>query len=222
MNKSESIKEIATALSKAQGEYKGAIKSAINPAFKKAGENEGSKYANLESDFNCIQEPFAKYGLSFTQGVVKGEPYLATTIMHSSGEWITEYVPFKPPEGANAQLIKAFTTYAKRNGLEATAGIPSTDDDDGNEATGTHVPSPKKETGPTARVTSDSNQHSSALITEPQIKRLFAIATKHKWDTARIQETMKLRYGVESTNALTKFNYDHLIGLIEGPSVKGG
>jgi len=135
MEKSDSIKELATALSKAQGEYKGAVKKAVNPAFKKPGED-GSKYANLEADFHCIQEPFTRHGLSITQSVVKGEPYLSTTIMHTSGEWITSYVPFKPAENATAQLIKSFTTYAKRNGLEAAAGIPSTDDDDGNIASG--------------------------------------------------------------------------------------
>lgn len=142
MERSESIKEIATALSKAQGEYKGAVKKATNPAFKKPGE-EGTKYADLEADFHCIQEPFSKHGLSITQSVVKGEPYLATTIMHISGEWITSYVPFKPADGATAQLIKSFTTYAKRNGLEAAAAIPSTDDDDGNVASGKTKPEEK-------------------------------------------------------------------------------
>ena len=40
MNKSESIKELATALAKAQGEIKGALKDSQNPFFK-------SKYADL-------------------------------------------------------------------------------------------------------------------------------------------------------------------------------
>lgn len=225
MNKSESIKELATALSKAQGEYKGAIKSAINPAFKRPGESEGSKYANLEADFQCIQEPFAKHGLSFTQGVVKGEPYLGTTIMHSSGEWITEYVPFKPPEGANAQLIKAFTTYAKRNGLEAAAGIPSTDDDDGNEAAGKEKP--KEPTKPKAepqkphgeapkQEKSHSMQHSQAIITDAQRKRLFAIASSNKWTEAMIKESIQTLYGIDSTKKLNRHDYDDLISKIEG------
>lgn len=42
MNKSESIGKLAEALSKAQGEMKGAIKDADNPYFK-------SKYADLAS-----------------------------------------------------------------------------------------------------------------------------------------------------------------------------
>lgn len=72
------------------------------------------------------------------------------------------------------------------------------------------------------RVGQDTNQHSSALVTEPQIKRLFAIANKFGWSSDKIKETMKLRYQVESTKELNKFNYDHLIGLIDGSSVKGG
>lgn len=85
-----------------------------------------------------------------------------------------------------------------------------------DEATGTEVPA-AKEARPKAN---DTNQHSTTLVTEPQIKRLFAIANKHNWPSAKIQETMKIRYGVESTKELTKFNYDHLIGLIEGPQAK--
>ena len=34
MNKSESIKELATALAKAQGQIKGAVKDSANPFFK--------------------------------------------------------------------------------------------------------------------------------------------------------------------------------------------
>lgn len=82
-------------------------------------------------------------------------------------------------------------------------------------ATGNEVPAAKI-AGPKAN---DTNQHSSALITEPQIKRLFAKAKEHKWSQDKVKETMKVRYGTESTKDLTKFNYDHLIGLIEGPQL---
>jgi len=57
MNKSESIKEFAGALAKAQGEIKGALKDQSNTFFK-------SKYADLSSVVEAIRAPFANYGIA--------------------------------------------------------------------------------------------------------------------------------------------------------------
>ena len=54
--KSESLKELATALAKAQGEIKGALKDSANPFFK-------SKYADLSSVVDAIKVAFSKHGL---------------------------------------------------------------------------------------------------------------------------------------------------------------
>ncbi len=60
MEKSESIKSIAAAMCKAQGEMGGALKGANNPFFK-------SKYADLGEVIKVVKEPFANNGLSFVQ-----------------------------------------------------------------------------------------------------------------------------------------------------------
>tara|TARA_R110002012_G_scaffold105895_1_gene246995 strand:- start:390 stop:953 length:564 start_codon:yes stop_codon:yes gene_type:complete len=137
MNKSESIKELATALNKAQAEMSGAKKSAKNPYFK-------SKYANLEEVINCLKEPFADNGLSFMQFPLseEGRAGVTTLIMHNSGEWISQDLLLKcaknDPQGMGSAI-----TYARRYGLQAAAGLPS-EDDDGNAATAT----PKAKAGP--------------------------------------------------------------------------
>lgn len=59
------------------------------------------------------------------------------------------------------------------------------------------------------------NQHSTALVTEAQVKRLFAIAKKHNWSNDKVKEFMKVRYQIESTKDLNRFNYDHLVAQIE-------
>lgn len=133
MKHSESIKEFATALSKAQGEMEGAKKDAANPFFK-------SKYADLASVIDVIRAPFAKNGLSYMQfpRVVQVEGKVSveveTLVMHNSGEWISESLSM-PVVKYDPQGIGSTITYAKRYGLQAAAGVPS-EDDDGNEASG--------------------------------------------------------------------------------------
>lgn len=141
MKRSDSIKELATALSKAQGCMGGAKKDANNPFFK-------SKYADLASVIDAIREPFAKHGLSYMQfpSILAFEgkvPWVQveTIVLHESGEWISEILSI--PASAdkndhyNAQEIGKVITYAKRYGLQAAAGVPS-EDDDGNTASGSH------------------------------------------------------------------------------------
>ena len=123
MNHSESIAELAKALSKAQSEMSGAKKSAKNPFFK-------STYANLEEIIHCVKEPFADNGLSFSQFPVSadGMAGVETIIMHESGEWISNSFMLKcaknDPQGMGSAI-----TYARRYGLQAAVGVPSEDDD---------------------------------------------------------------------------------------------
>ena len=127
MNKSESIKNLAIALNKAQAEMSGAKKSAANPFFK-------SKYANLEEVIACVKEPFADNGLSFMQFPVTMDDRagVETIVMHESGEWISGSFLLKPtkldPQGQGSSF-----SYAKRYALQSILGIPS-EDDDGNAA----------------------------------------------------------------------------------------
>jgi len=127
MNTSESIKNIATALAKAQGEMTGAVKDQDNPFFK-------SSYADLAAVIRAISAPFANHGLSFSQspGFEEGRIVVTTRIMHTSGEWI-EGETVLPPTKNDAQGYGSAITYAKRYGLQAMAGVPSVDDD-GNAA----------------------------------------------------------------------------------------
>ncbi len=128
MERSESIKELATALSKAQGEIGFAMKDTANPFFK-------SKYADLASVVGTIREPLAKHGLSFTQVSHDSEhaACIETVIMHASGEWISTGKLTVPVSKHDAQGFGSAITYAKRYSLSAAFGVAS-DDDDGNAA----------------------------------------------------------------------------------------
>lgn len=128
MNKSDSIKELAGALSKAQGEIKGALKDADNPFFK-------SKYADLASVVEAIRAPLAKHGIAYVQLTVpseKEEVQVETVLMHESGEWVSGIIAV-PVSKADAQGYGSALTYARRYGLAAAVGV-APEDDDGNAA----------------------------------------------------------------------------------------
>ena len=60
MNRSESIKSLAIALAKFQGEVKNPANTAENPFFK-------SKYAPLETVLNTVRPILSKHGISVIQ-----------------------------------------------------------------------------------------------------------------------------------------------------------
>ena len=127
MNKSESIKELAIALCKAQAEMGGASKAKDNPFFK-------SKYADLSEVIKVIKEPFANNGLSYVQFPIEdaGRIGIETILMHSSGEWLSNEFTVNLSK-QDAQGAGSAITYCRRYSLQAVAGIPS-EDDDGNIA----------------------------------------------------------------------------------------
>ena len=125
---SETIGELATALSKAQGEMKGVEKSK---------QGYGYKFADLGAVLDTLREPFAKNGLAIVQGheLKKGKnPSVVTysRIIHSSGEWTESAleIPIAQMKGLSpAQMIGVVCTYAKRYLIQAQAGLASEDTD---------------------------------------------------------------------------------------------
>jgi hypothetical protein len=138
--KSDSIKELATALSKAQSALHGAKKDSLNPHFK-------SKFASLESVWDAIREPLTTNGLAVCQTLDSDETIgtcLVTTLMHSSGEWIEGRRALHAAKN-DPQGIGSATSYARRYDLMAIVGIAA-EDDDGEAAMKTHrvvAPAPR-------------------------------------------------------------------------------
>ncbi len=123
MKKSNSIKEIASAMNKAQAEMSGAKKGAVNPFFKK-------NYADLNSVVDAIRIPFSNNGLSYSQFPLfeEGRVGVETILMHESGEWISSILML-PMVKQDPQAAGSAITYARRYALQSIAGIPSEDDD---------------------------------------------------------------------------------------------
>lgn len=155
MRYSESLNEIAEALSNFQAEVKQPKKDKDNPFFR-------SKYVPLESIVSVIAQPLKNNGLSYFQSIgTNGENVTVTTlVMHKSGQFI-ESDPVEAPalqtrkDGGkeyNAQGVGSGSTYLRRYSLAAALGIASEDDDDGNSVSGnnqnTSKPQAKPQTQP--------------------------------------------------------------------------
>jgi hypothetical protein len=127
MNKSDSIKELASALNKAQADMSGAKKGSKNPFFK-------SSYADLNSVVDAVRIPFSENGLSYSQFPIFRDGFVGveTILMHESGEFMSSEL-LLPMTKQDPQAAGSAITYARRYSLQAIAGIPA-EDDDGNSA----------------------------------------------------------------------------------------
>lgn len=123
MNLDHATPELFAALSKAQGEIENATKNAKNPHFK-------STYADLAEVLNTVRPVFASHGLSLTQAPsFDGSLASVTTVIgHSSGGYIVAVASCVPAK-SDAQGIGSATTYLRRYGAAAAAGIAQEDDD---------------------------------------------------------------------------------------------
>jgi len=130
MQQSESIANLAKALSTVQGQLTHAKKDSANPFFK-------SKYADLESVWDACRIPLDDNNLAVAQfpgtySDLDKSMSLTTILTHISGEWISQEmsVPVSKvdPQGAGSAL-----TYMRRYALAAVVGVVQADDD-GNAA----------------------------------------------------------------------------------------
>lgn len=129
------VAKLAAALAKAQGDIEGAKKGKVNPAFR-------SKYADLASCWDACREPLSSNGLSVVQFLIEapaGQIGLETTLLHESGESLSNrfFMPVK--DAGNPQAVGSAVTYARRYALCAVVGIAPAEDD-GNAASGRPEP----------------------------------------------------------------------------------
>ena len=137
MLKSDNINELATALSKVQAKLEGAKMDGSNPFFE-------SRYAILYAVWDACRKPLTDNGLSVVQTCSVGEGeglILDTTLLHTSGQWISGELAIKPTKN-DPQGIGSAITYARRYGLATIIGI-CPEDDDAESAT-EHKPPTKK------------------------------------------------------------------------------
>ena len=136
MRTSESINELAAALSTAQAQMGPAAMNAVNPFLK-------NRYADLNAVVDAVKPALAANGLSFVQmpGVVASGEFgiaLTTRLMHSSGQWLedTFVMPMPTDERGKSimQVAGSAISYARRYALAAMLGVVADEDADGNHS----------------------------------------------------------------------------------------
>jgi len=122
------MKEIASALVKAQRAFGPALKSSTNPHFR-------NRYADLSACIEAVIDGLNGSGIAMiqrtfehTDGVV-----IETVFIHESGETLEGGRLFVPASKNDAQGFGSALTYARRYSLMAACGI-APEDDDGNGA----------------------------------------------------------------------------------------
>lgn len=162
---SDVINEIATALSKAQGEFPRIEHNRDNTFFK-------ASYADLHAIVSTIKPVLAKNGLSFiqfTKQADSGEISLHTRLMHSSGQWIESRSRIIPEKG-DVQSYGRAITYHRRYSLMALLGITASNDNTDDDAEG--LMEKHRETASTAALRYDPKKQSPTTITPEQLEEL--------------------------------------------------
>lgn len=122
------MKNIATALLKAQSEMSNPKKGATNPFFK-------SKYADLNAIREAVLPTLNENGISVLQPIVHvdGKNFVKTILLHESGELLESITEIIYNKQNDAQAQGSGISYARRYALQSFVCVGA-DDDDGNKA----------------------------------------------------------------------------------------
>jgi len=122
------MKNLATALVKAQKAFGPALKSSTNPHFK-------SRYADLSACVEAVLDALNDNGIALVQKSYDCENgvMVETMFVHESGEMMECGILHFPASKADPQGHMSALTYARRGSLMAACGI-APEDDDGNAA----------------------------------------------------------------------------------------
>jgi hypothetical protein len=179
------MKQIASALVKAQKAFGPALKTATNPHFR-------SKYANLSACIEAVIDALNENGIALLQqnhpcdnGVI-----VETVFLHESGESLQCGQLHVPASKHDAQGYGSALTYARRYSLMAACGI-APEDDDGNAAS-TKV---------------DPRPDTSAVENDPRVKK-FASKFMDALD-ADITEELKAELIFKIHDEITKLDDPH-------------
>jgi hypothetical protein len=139
MKTSDSITTIAKALAAASASLRNPGQDATNPHFR-------SKYTSLVGLIDSLRAPLAAQGIIVLQPVsspVAGRVRVTTTLLHSSGEWMSSTADL--PSGATAQSFGAAVAYLRRYALQSMLGVSGdADADDDGEAERVKAEKPAK------------------------------------------------------------------------------
>jgi hypothetical protein len=208
LKKSEDIKDLAVALCKFNSEVSKISKDAQNPQFR-------SEYVTLDKLIEITRPILQKNGLSIMQTPLAkdtGEIGVQTLLIHETGQYIESEALYMTPvrmiKGGGCEVAKdpqaagSTISYLRRYSYQAILNLNTGEDDDANSGSG-------------LKNNQEQSQHQVAVtLTEPQIKRLYAIAKKADIDATGVGKLVKSKYKC-AVNEMNKKQYDDLCTALE-------
>ena len=197
MNQSDTIGSLAKALCTVQSQLEGARKDSLNPFFK-------SKYADLASVWDACRDLLGKNELAVVQtsSVIEGRDLVVdTTLMHSSGEWISGQLAVhlvkQDPQGLGSAI-----TYLRRYALSAIVGI-SPEDDDAEAATSRSKPEKPTEKELKKAIEKTEGEHWCYHHGVPFFKKGNMKGYAHKTETGWCNEQTNVELGPNAPQSTT-------------------
>lgn len=213
MSQSELINELATALSKAQGEMQAAIKDKVNPFYKNA-------YADLGSVWDAARPVLSKYGLCVIQTTElspdRNQVMMVTTLAHTSGQWMKSYLPLNPAKN-DSQGMGAAITYLRRYSLSAMVGVVCDDDDDGETAVGRGKQQQKQNPPPDNNQSSpqpNKSENEERIGTTEIINLANLIQNLDEESNKNFQEWISKTFNAKAIQDIPKASYDKCVATL--------
>lgn len=140
------ISKVCQALLKARAEFGPILRNKENLHFR-------SRYADLQSVLDAVEDSLTKHGLLLIQRTACGEvgvTLITELIEVESGERLTSTYPLAPAKANDPQALGGAMTYARRYSALALLGL-APEDDDGNAASQRNQKPAAKEQRPPAQ-----------------------------------------------------------------------
>ena len=168
IDKSETINELAAALSKAQAKLSHVKKDKTARIRMKAGGEYTYTYADLGSTWDAGRAALTDNDLSVSQlpSFDSGWLMLDTILMHASGQYISSQMRTRADE-MDVKSIGSAITYLRRYAFAAIVGLVADEDDDGS--------APNPPTSGTQAAAQPQAERAPGKASDKQIKMLFAI-----------------------------------------------
>lgn len=207
MKRSESIANFAEAFAKFQADVTDPKMDESTDYITKTGKRINFKYASLKEIMKTVRPVLAKHGISIMQEpkMEGNKVSITTTLLHSSGEYITFEPTIMNASSAMAQEIGSAITYGRRYSVSAVLGLGAEDDDDGNAAQD-GVDNPKNQ----AQAETTHDEH-IGYATEKQVGMINSMLSKSNVPIEKILG----RYHVANLESLSKEQASNCIAILK-------
>jgi len=216
-DRSNTIGKLAEALAAAQGKFPKIERNSEVTVKTKKGYSYAFKYATLDHIREKVTPALAANGLALIQRLAPdadGATRLRTMLAHKTGEWIESVAPLVKGDESGPKAFGSALTYMRRYAVCALLGIVADEDDDAGGAEGDETrPAGSRFDGDSGHGTGYDDWQKNP-ITEPQRKRLYAIATNAGWDHDQMKDLLAA-YNFESSRDVTRGLYDAICAWVE-------